>query len=249
VAVGGFVDLSQRLSVLSTPHTEGAHINNDKKLPWPYPPRRHPPLMEFSFAALGWINRAARAVGSDRFVETVHRARFNIDGAAAYAVTPAEMAVLEGLSATLDAVVQADAEARALLGEAVSELAEAFAADVDQFLQTTDDPSDTGELRVTWGSSDRKAGGTSVHKSIERPGPVWVVVVKRERIDQWRAMWYFGTRELAEDGAQRALGRVGQGGEVLETDVVEGRAYLKGRDTNSEMTQLDPESKGMRSEK
>jgi hypothetical protein len=88
-----------------------------------------------------------------------------------------------------------------------------------------------------------------VHKSIEGPGPVWVVVVKRERIDQWRAMWYFGTRELAEDGAQRALGRVGQGGEVLETDVVEGRAYLKGRDTNSEMTQLDPESKGMRSEK
>jgi hypothetical protein len=45
------------------------------------------------------------------------------------------------------------------------------------------------------------------------------------------------------------VGRIGQGGEVLETDVVEGRAYLKRRDTNSEMTQLDPESKGMCSEK
>jgi hypothetical protein len=76
-----------------------------------------------------------------------------------------------------------------------------------------------------------------------------VVVVKRERIDQWRAMWYFGTRELAQDGARRALGRTGQGGEVLETDVVQGRAYLKGRDMNGEMTQLDPESEGMRSEK
>jgi hypothetical protein len=231
VAVGGFVDLSRRLSVLSTPHTEGAQINNDKKLPWPYPPRRHPPLMEFSFAALGWINRAAQAVGSDRFVETVHRARFNIDAAAAYAVTPADMAVLEGLSATLEAVIQADSEARALLGEAFSELAEAFTADVDQFLQTTDDPSDTGELRVTWGSSDRKAGGRSVHRSVERPGPVWVVIVKRERVGEWRAMWYFGTRELAEDGARRALGRFGNGGEVLETDVVEGLAYLKGNDT------------------
>jgi hypothetical protein len=30
---------------------------------------------------------------------------------------------------------------------------------------------------------------------------------------------------------------------------VKGRAYLKGRDTNGKMTQLDPESKGMRSEK
>ena len=204
--------------------------------------------MEFSFATLGWINRAAQAVGSDRFVETVHRATFNIDATAAYAVTPAEMAVLEGLSATLEAVIQADSEARALLDEAVSELAEAFTADVDQFLQTSNEPSGMDELRVTWGSSDRKAGGRSVHRSVERPGPVWVVVVKRERVNEWRAMWYFGTRELAEDGARRALGRIGHGGEVLETDVAEGRAYLQGSDTNTKMTKLDPESKGMRSE-
>ncbi len=204
--------------------------------------------MEFSFAALGWINRASQAVGSDRFVETVHRARFNIDAAAAYAVTPAETAVLEGLSATLEAVVQADSEARALLGEAFSELAEAFTADVDLFLQTSNEPSGMDELRVTWGRSDRKAGTTSVHKSVERPGPVWVVVVKRERVDEWRAMWYFGTRELAEDGARRVLGRIGYGGEVLETDVVEGRAYLKGSDMSIGSKQLDPESKGMRSE-
>jgi hypothetical protein len=62
-------------------------------------------------------------------------------------------------------------------------------------------------------------------------------------------MWYFGTRELAQDGARRALGRIGHGGEVLETDVVEGRAYLKGINTSNGSKQLDPESKGMRSEK
>ena len=189
--------------------------------------------MSLSFAGLGWINRAARAVGSDRFDETVRRARFYIDEARAHALTPAEVAVIDGLSATADAVVRADADARVVLGESVSEMAETFAADVAQFLQTADEPCGEGELRVTWGQSDRKAGTSSVHKSVERPGPVWVVVVKRERVDEWRAMWYFGTRELADDGARRALGRNGNGGRVLETDVVEGRAYVRGAEINS----------------
>jgi hypothetical protein len=85
-----------------------------------------------------------------------------------------------------------------------------------------------GELRVSWGDSDRKASGPSVDKSVNRPGRVWVVVVKRMRVDEWRAMWYFGTRELAEDGARRALGYDGNGGIVIDADVAEGRAYLAG---------------------
>lgn len=88
----------------------------------------------------------------------------------------------------------------------------------------------TGELRVTWGDSDRKAGTTSVHNSVDRPGPVWVVITRRERVPEWRAMWFFGTRELAEEGAQRALATdtdTGNGGKILETAVAEGRAYFK----------------------
>lgn len=86
-----------------------------------------------------------------------------------------------------------------------------------------------GELRVAWGGSDRKAGTTSVHKSVVRPGPVWVVIVKRERVDEWRAMWYFGTGELAEEHRPRAIGLDGNGGRVLEAEIAEGRAYLVDR--------------------
>lgn len=95
---------------------------------------------------------------------------------------------------------------------------------------TVESSSGTGELRVTWGDSDRKAGTTSVHNSVDRPGPVWVVITRRERVPEWRAMWFFGTRELAEEGAQRALATdtgSGNGGKILETAVAEGRAYLK----------------------
>lgn len=83
-----------------------------------------------------------------------------------------------------------------------------------------------GELRVTWGDSDRKAGTTSVHKSVDRPGSVWVVVVKRERVPEWSAMLYFGTRQLAEDASRGVIGHDDGGGKVLEARVEEGRAYL-----------------------
>ena len=220
--------------MLSTQQEDGARIINDENLPYPYPARKLPLLTDLSFASLGWINRAAQAVGSDRFVETARRARFYIREATGHAITPAEAAVMEGLSATVDALDEADAEARALLGEAVSGLSEAFATDVVEYLQSADQVcgsakgDEMGELRVTWGDSDRRAGTTSVHKSVSRPGTVWVVVVNRQRVDEWRALWYFGTRELAEDGKRRAVGRDGNGGRVLEAAVVEGRAYFRG---------------------
>ena len=94
--------------------------------------------MELSFAALGWLNRSAQAVGSDRFAETVHRSRFNIEKAAGHAATPAELAIIAGLTASLDALIQADADARQVLGDSVSGIADACAAEMAQLLESTE---------------------------------------------------------------------------------------------------------------
>ena len=94
--------------------------------------------MELSFAALGWLNRSAQAVGSEKFVETVQRSRFNIGKAASYAATPAELAIITGLTTSLDTLIQADADARHVLGDSVSGIADACAAEVAQLLETTE---------------------------------------------------------------------------------------------------------------
>jgi hypothetical protein len=121
---------------LSTHHQNGADISNDNSLPCPYPSPKVPPLLSHSFAALGWIGRAGQAVGSDRFAEAVTRASFNIDQCAIYVHTPAEKAVLEGLLGMVDGVVRADAEARELLGDSVSGMADLCADEVVQVLES-----------------------------------------------------------------------------------------------------------------
>ena len=80
---------------------------------------QHPPMTDLTFAALGWLNRAAQAVGAIRFTESIKRARFYLERAASHAVTPAEVAVITGLTSSLQGLIQADADARALLEESL----------------------------------------------------------------------------------------------------------------------------------
>lgn len=98
----------------------------------PRPPLKQPALVDLSFAALGWLHRASIAVGSDRFTETLHRSRFYLTQAAAHAATPAELAMIAGLSASLDGLIQADANARELLSDSVTGIADACAAEIEQ---------------------------------------------------------------------------------------------------------------------
>lgn len=84
--------------------------------------------MDHSFAALGWLHRAAQAVGANRFTESTTRARFYLEKAAGHAVTPAEVAVITGLTSSLQGLNQANAEARALLEESLSDFDAAFEA-------------------------------------------------------------------------------------------------------------------------
>ena len=58
-------------------------MSNPFNLPNPYP-CAHPVLRELSFAALGYLSRAADAAGSDRFDETIVRARFYLAKAASH---------------------------------------------------------------------------------------------------------------------------------------------------------------------
>lgn len=90
--------------------------------------------MEHSFAALGWLNRCAHSVGSDRFDESVRRTRFCLEKAAHHAATPAEAAVIDGLAASLGKVIEADAEARRLLADSVSGIADACGAEASALL-------------------------------------------------------------------------------------------------------------------
>lgn len=94
--------------------------------------------MELSFAALGWLQRSAQAVGSDRFPETLQRSRFYLDKAASHAATPAEAAVITSMATAVDALLQADADARELLDDSVTGIADVCAAEIDQLLETTE---------------------------------------------------------------------------------------------------------------
>lgn len=86
-------------------------------LPNPRPPLQHPPLMDHSFAALGWLHRAAQAVGSPRFGETTERAQFYLQKANYYACTPGERAVVRGMFDSLGELIAAHHEAEKLLAE------------------------------------------------------------------------------------------------------------------------------------
>lgn len=68
--------------------------------------------MDLSFAALNWLYRSVHAVGSDRFAEAVHHSRFYLQKAAVHATTPTELAIINVLNASLDALTQANADAR-----------------------------------------------------------------------------------------------------------------------------------------
>lgn len=112
------------------------------RMPNPRPPVKHPPLMDLSFAALGWVNRAAQAVGSDRFAESVNRSRFYIARAEEHAATPAERAVIEGLYFSVDLIIEANAKARTMLAESCQEMA---VADLVEFTERIDGPATDDE--------------------------------------------------------------------------------------------------------
>ena len=112
-------------------------MTNHFNLPNPYP-RTPARLADSGFAALGWLYRAAAAAGSDRFDEAIARARFYLDAAAARCHTPAERAVLDGLTDSVAAIVSADAELRELLTDAVAGISEACASECDQLLEPAD---------------------------------------------------------------------------------------------------------------
>lgn len=109
-------------------------------LPNPLPPLKHPPLMDLSFAALGWLYRAAGAVGSARFVETLNRAEFYLDRAQQHCDTPADAAVIEGLFASIDALITANAQARTLLAHSVSGMGAAEATEFEELCDAADEP-------------------------------------------------------------------------------------------------------------
>lgn len=96
-----------------------------------------PPLMEVSFAALGWLQRAGQAVGSARFVEAIRRAGFYLEKTAELAQTPGERAVVDGLEAAVDNLIAANAEARSLLARSCADM---MVADVAEFIELIEEP-------------------------------------------------------------------------------------------------------------
>lgn len=119
---------------------------NDDNLPNPYP-RKVTSLMDVTFAALGWLNRTAQAVGSERFAEAVTRSRFYLNRARKIAGTPAELAVITGLASSLPGLIEADAQARGLLEESLLDFDAAFEAGCLP-AESDDDPSSdsTGDV-------------------------------------------------------------------------------------------------------
>lgn len=105
---------------------------SEPRLPDPRVASKHPPLMDLSFAALGWLQRAGQAVGSARFPETLDRARFYLNKAKAHARTPGEDAVLSGLYDSLDYLIAANAQARTLLARGCEQMR---VADVAEFVE------------------------------------------------------------------------------------------------------------------
>jgi hypothetical protein len=93
-------------------------------------------LVDFTHAGLGWLLRAAEAVGAPRFRELVDRAGFYLDKAFVVAQTPAERVVVDGLIQSGLALLEADAEARRVLTESVSGMS---AADAAEFVELAEE--------------------------------------------------------------------------------------------------------------
>jgi hypothetical protein len=89
-------------------------------------------LVDFTHAGLGWLIRAANAVGAPRFQELVDRAGFYLDKAFVVAQTPAERAVVDSLIQSGLALLEADGDARRVLAESVSGMS---AADATEFVE------------------------------------------------------------------------------------------------------------------
>lgn len=94
------------------------------------------PLTDTSFATLGWLNRSAQAIGSDRFFEALERANFYLDRTLGHVRTPAERAVYNGLSEALGGLIEADRAARTVLKDSVSDI---NAADACEFVELCED--------------------------------------------------------------------------------------------------------------
>ena len=115
---------------------------NEDSLPNPRPPLRHPPLMDLSFAALGWLFRCADAVGSPRFGETLERAQFYLFRAGDYADTPAERALVRAMWENgLGEINRANLAAKQLLAESVSGMNAAEAAEFVELIEAEGEPS------------------------------------------------------------------------------------------------------------
>lgn len=108
-------------------------------LPNPRPPLKHPPLMDLSFAALGWLYRAAEASGSERFAETLDRCRFYLERTERHVTTPAERAVFDALSSAVDGLITANAQARVLLSDSVSGMDAAEASEFVELCEAVDE--------------------------------------------------------------------------------------------------------------
>lgn len=87
-------------------------------LPDHRPPDRHP--AQRFLAAVGWLCRAADAVGSPRFAETHVRASICVDMAADVADTPARKVVVRALADAVMSLASVDSAVRSLLQDSVS---------------------------------------------------------------------------------------------------------------------------------
>jgi len=113
----------------------------DNSLPDPrFSFRRQPPLLDHTFSVLGWIHRATRAVGSERFAETISRAEFYFAQASQHARTPGDAALLIGLNVAIDELIAANAQARVLLADSVSGM---DAAEATEFVELAEQADDT----------------------------------------------------------------------------------------------------------
>ena len=92
--------------------------------------------MDLSLAALNWLCRSAQAIGSDRFAETACRRSLDLVKAASHAHTPAEREIIAGLTASLDALILADAEARELFADSLAGIADACATEIAHLLES-----------------------------------------------------------------------------------------------------------------
>lgn len=104
-------------------------------------PKRKPPFSDLSFSTLGWLNRAASAVGADRFFECLERAQFYLDRTAATAATPAERAVVAGLTLSLSALIDTDRVARKLLQASCSGMDAAEATEFVEMCEAAENPA------------------------------------------------------------------------------------------------------------